>query len=80
MTKPSSYRFEKGHNVGTTMSGDPDQVTALIRELLILNRAESAPAVAPLTIEEMKGRKSKRMRIRQELVQALDAHHRARAL
>jgi hypothetical protein len=62
------------------MSGDPEQVTALIRELLILNRTESAPAVAPLTIKEMKGRRSQRKKIRQELVQALDAHHRARAL
>jgi hypothetical protein len=61
------------------MSGNPERVIALIRELLILNRTESAPALVPLTIKEMKGRKSQRKRIRQELVQALDADHRARA-
>jgi len=62
------------------MSGDPAQVIALIRALLTLNRTESVPALVPLTIKEMKGRKSQRKKIRQELVQALDAYHRARAL
>jgi hypothetical protein len=62
------------------MSGHPAQVIALIRALLTLNRTESVPALVPLTIKEMKGRKSQRKKIRQELVQALDADHRARAL
>jgi hypothetical protein len=53
------------------MNGDPEQVTALIRELLILNRVESAPTFQPPTVKEVEGRKSKRKRIRQELVQVL---------
>lgn len=57
------------------MSDDSEQVTALIKELLILNRAETIPTVEPPTDEEIEGRKAKRRRIRQELVQALDLHH-----
>jgi hypothetical protein len=58
------------------MSGDSEQATALIKELLILNRAESAPTREPPTVKEVEGRKSKRKRIRQELVQVLGLHDR----
>jgi hypothetical protein len=42
------------------MSGDSEQVTNLIWELLILNRAEGAPTFQPPTVKEVEGRKSKR--------------------
>jgi len=48
-----------------------EQVTALIKELLVLNRAESIPMLEPATLEEVEARKSIRKRIRQELAQAL---------
>jgi hypothetical protein len=38
---------------------DDSEVTALIKELLILNRAESTPTVEP-PVKEVEGRKSKR--------------------
>jgi hypothetical protein len=53
------------------MSDHSEQVTDLIKELLILNRGESSPTVEPSTEKEIEGRKAKRRRIRQELVQAL---------
>ena len=53
------------------MSDDPEQVTVLIKELLILNRQESAPTLEPPTVKQVEGRKSGRKRIRQELVQVL---------
>jgi hypothetical protein len=53
------------------MSSDSGRVTALIRELLILNRAESAPRLEPVTVKEIEGQESKRKRIRQELVRVL---------
>jgi hypothetical protein len=51
------------------MSDKFKQVTGLIKELLSLNKAEIA-SMAP-NAEEVAGRKSKRKKIRQELVQAL---------
>jgi hypothetical protein len=54
------------------MSDDAEQVTALIKELVILNRAESASPLESPTAQEIEGRKSKRRRIRQELVQVLN--------
>jgi hypothetical protein len=36
------------------MSGDSEQVTSLIWELLILNRAEGAPAFQPPTVKDSK--------------------------
>jgi hypothetical protein len=51
------------------MSDKFKQVTALLKELLSLNKAEIA-STAP-NAEEVTGRKSKRKKIRQELVQAL---------
>lgn len=53
------------------MSDDSEQVTILVKELLILNRAESIPAAESPTESEIEGRKVKRRRVRQELVQAL---------
>ena len=53
------------------MSDDSDHMTALIKELLILNRAESTLALEPPTVKEVEGRRSKRKRIRQDLVQVL---------
>jgi hypothetical protein len=46
------------------MSDDSEQVTALIRELLILNREESTPIEFP-SEKEIEGRKAQRRRIRQ---------------
>jgi hypothetical protein len=54
------------------MSDDSEQVTALIKELLILNRAESTSPLESPTEQEIEGRNSKRKRIRQELVQVLN--------
>jgi len=53
------------------MSDDSERVTALIKELLILNRAESSSPLESPTAKEIEGRKSKRRRIRQELVRVL---------
>ena len=50
------------------MSDKFKQVTALIKELLSLNKAIASTAP---NAEEVTGRKSKRKKIRQELVQAL---------
>ena len=61
------------------MSDDPEQVTALIKELLVLNRAESTPNIVSPTENEVEGRKVKRIRIRQELVQALHVHDRKKS-
>ena len=61
------------------MSDDPEQVTALIEELLVLNRAESTPNIVSPTENEVEGRKVKRIRIRQELVQALHVHDRKKS-
>ena len=57
------------------MGNDSEQVTALIKELLVLNRAESKPATESPTGNEVEERKVQRKRIRQELVQVL-SHHR----
>jgi hypothetical protein len=53
------------------MSDDSERVTALIKELLILNRAEGTSPLESPTEQEIEGRKSKRKKIRQELVQVL---------
>lgn len=53
------------------MSGAPDQVAALIEELLSLNRTESAAPVPPLNAQELEQREAKRKKVRQDLVQAL---------
>jgi hypothetical protein len=53
------------------MSDHAEQVAALIKELLILNRAESSATVEAPTGKAVEGRKAERRRIRQELVQAL---------
>lgn len=54
------------------MSDDSEQVTALIKELLILNRTESTSTLGSPTVQEIEGGKSKRRKIRQELVQVLN--------
>lgn len=54
------------------MSDDSEQVTALIKELLILNRTESTSTLESPTVQEIEGRKSKRRKIRQELVQVFN--------
>jgi hypothetical protein len=51
-----------------------NQVTALIKELLILNRTEWAAATNPPNAEQLEERKCKRKKIRQELVRALSLH------
>jgi hypothetical protein len=53
------------------MSDNLDQVAALIKELLSLNRSEGAPTAHPPSAEEFEQRQSKRKRVRQELVLAL---------
>ena len=54
------------------MSDDSEHVTALIKELPILNRADRAPTIRPQSEEEIEWRKTKRTTVRQELVKALD--------
>jgi hypothetical protein len=61
------------------MSDDRQQVAALIKELLILNRAGSIPTVESPTENEIEGKKVKRIRIRQEPVQALHLHDRKKS-
>lgn len=61
------------------MSDDFKRVTALIRQLLILNKAESDPMLEPPTVTEGEERASKRKTIRQELVQVLSLHGRKKA-
>ena len=48
-------------------------VRSLVKELLILNRTEGAMAADPPNPERLEQRKFKRMRLRQELVQALSS-------
>ena len=48
-----------------------NQVTSLIKELLILNRTERTLTAYPSNLEQLEQWKCKRKRIRQELVQAL---------
>jgi hypothetical protein len=61
------------------MSDDWEQVAVLIKELLILNRAESTPSIESPTENEIEGKKVKRIRIREELVQALHLHDRKKS-
>ena len=61
------------------MSDDSEQVTALIKELLILKRAESTATIESPTEKEIEGRKFKRRRIRQELVQVLHLRDREKS-
>jgi len=58
---------------------DNSEVTALIKELLILNRAEITPTIESQTEREIEGRKAKRRRIRQELVQVLHLRDRKKS-
>ena len=51
-----------------------NQVTSFIKELLILNRMESALAALSPTPEQLEQWQCRRKRIRQELVQALSLH------
>lgn len=51
-----------------------NQVTSLIKELLILNRTESALAALPPNSKQLEQWQCKRMRIRQELVEAFSLH------
>jgi hypothetical protein len=53
------------------MSDHSDLVTALLKELLSLNRAESALKAHPPSTEDLEQWQAKRKRIRQELVLAL---------
>lgn len=56
------------------MSGDSEQVTSLIEELLLRNRAEITNTIESTTDNDIEGRKIRRKRIRQELAQALQLH------
>jgi hypothetical protein len=53
------------------VSYDASRVTALIKELLILNRAERVPLADLASAEQLEDWKSERLRIRQELVQVV---------
>jgi hypothetical protein len=61
------------------MSDHSEQVRALIKELLIFNRAESSHTILPPTEKDIEGRKAKRRWIRQELVQAVDLRDRKKS-
>jgi len=62
------------------MSDDSEQVTALIKALLILNRAKGPHTIEPPIGEELEGRQAKRTRIRQELVEALHLRNKEEVL
>jgi hypothetical protein len=53
------------------VSYDASRVTALIKELLILNRAERVPLADLASAEQLEDWKSERRRIRPELVQVV---------
>ena len=53
------------------MTGDSDQVVALIKELLVLNRTENVFDLAGSTIKQAEERRAIRKRLRQELVRVL---------
>jgi len=53
------------------MSDISEQVAALIKELLSLNRSENTPMAHPPSADDFEQRQSKRKRVRQELVLAL---------
>jgi hypothetical protein len=53
------------------VSYDASRVTALIKELLSLNRAERVPLADLASAEQLEDWKSERLRIRQELVQVV---------
>jgi hypothetical protein len=84
-SKRPSHSGDKGMVVtalpgeSVAMSDDSQQVTALIKELLILNRAERSPTIERLTEKEIEGRETKRRRIRQELVQVLHLRNRKKS-
>jgi len=54
------------------MSDDSEQVTALFKELLIMNREENTPTIELPTMKDVERRKDKRRMVRQELVRVLD--------
>ena len=58
------------------MTNDSDQVTALIKELLILNRAENSPPLRHQTAKDIEQQHFKRKSIRQALVQVLSVRDR----
>jgi hypothetical protein len=58
---------------------DNSEVTALIKELLVLNRADCTPTIESQTEKATQGRKLKRRRIRQELVQVLHLRDREKS-
>jgi hypothetical protein len=53
------------------MTGDSDQVVALVKELLVLNRTESFFELTGSTVKQVEKRRAIRKRLRQELVQVL---------
>jgi hypothetical protein len=53
------------------MTGDSDQVVAVIKELLVLKRTESFFELAGSTVKQVEERRAIRKRLRQELVQVL---------
>ncbi len=58
------------------MSDVSEHVTVLINELIVLNRGEHTPVLEPPTLREVEERKSKRKKLRQELVLAFFLHNR----
>jgi len=61
------------------MGDDSEQVTALIRQLPTLERAESTPRLEFQPEQEIEERIAKRTRIRQELVQVLHLRDRKKS-
>jgi hypothetical protein len=53
------------------MSDVFEHVTVLIKELVVLNRGEYTPALETPTLREVEELKSRRKKLRQELVHAL---------
>jgi len=61
------------------MDDDSEQVAALIRQLLTLERGENTPTIELQPEKEMEEPIAKRKRIRQELVQALHLRDRKKS-
>jgi hypothetical protein len=59
------------------VSNDCARVTVLIKELLLLNRADGNHTFEPPTVKDVEERASKRKTTRQELVQVLSRRRKA---
>lgn len=71
-----SGRARPPDKVNVFISDHSEKITALIKELLILNRAQSSTVGE--SVEEIEKQKCEQKRLRQELVRVLDFRNRGR--